>query len=100
MRAGDWKLVWSDDFNEPGLPNPAKWGYETGFIRNFVDSQKYFTFRNEGTGAGAWPYDKDQYLILNLAIGGAWGGQKGIDDTIFPQRYYFDYVRVYTRDKK
>jgi hypothetical protein len=24
----------------------------------------------------------------------------GIDDTIFPQRYYFDYVRVYTRDKK
>jgi beta-glucanase (GH16 family) len=61
----------------------------------FADDQKYFTFQNEGTGADVWPYDKDQYLILNLAIGGSWGGQKGIDDSIFPQRYCFDYVRVY-----
>ena len=92
-----WKLVWSDEFNEPGLPNPAKWDYETGFIRN-VDNQKYFTFRNEGAGADVWPFDKDQYLILNLAIGGSWGGQKGIDDSIFPQRYCIDYVRVYTQN--
>ena len=63
----------------------------------FVDSHKYFTFRNEGTGVDAWPYDKDQYLILNLAIGGDWGGQKGIDDKIFPQRYEIDYVRVYQK---
>ena len=61
----------------------------------FVDDQKYFTFRNEGTGAEAWPYDHDQYLILNLAIGGSWGGAKGIEDSIFPQRFYIDYVRVY-----
>jgi beta-glucanase (GH16 family) len=66
----------------------------------FVDDQKYFSFRNEGTGADVWPYDKDQYLILNLAIGGSWGGQKGIDDSIFPQRYYIDYVRVYAPNKK
>ena len=63
----------------------------------FVDNQKYFTFKNEGTGSDVWPYDKDQYLILNLAIGGSWGGQKGIDDAIFPQRYYIDYVRVYQK---
>jgi beta-glucanase (GH16 family) len=61
----------------------------------FVDDRKYFTFRNEGTGPDVWPYDKDHYLILNLAIGGAWGGQQGIDDSIFPQRYEIDYVRVY-----
>jgi beta-glucanase (GH16 family) len=67
----------------------------------FLDDQKYFTFKNEhpGSPAGAhpdvWPFDKPQYLILNLAIGGAWGGQKGIDDSIFPTRYYIDYVRVY-----
>ncbi len=61
----------------------------------FVDDRKYFSFQNEGTGAGAWPFFKDQYLILNLAIGGEWGGQKGIDDAIFPQKYYLDYVRVY-----
>jgi beta-glucanase (GH16 family) len=63
----------------------------------FVDSQKYFTYSNEGSGAEAWPYDKDQYLILNLAIGGAWGGAKGIDEASFPQRYYIDYVRVYQK---
>jgi beta-glucanase (GH16 family) len=63
----------------------------------FVDQQKYFTFRNEGKGPESWPYDKDQYLILNLAIGGGWGGQKGIDDSIFPQKYEIDYVRVYQK---
>ena len=62
-----------------------------------VDAHKYFTFDNEGSGRDAWPYDKDQYLILNLAIGGDWGGQKGIDDKIFPQRYEIDYVRVYQK---
>jgi beta-glucanase (GH16 family) len=64
----------------------------------FVDGKKYFTYRNEGSGVAAWPYDSDQYLILNLAIGGSWGGQKGIDDTIFPCRYYIDYVRVYRKE--
>ncbi|MEN6495526.1 MAG: glycoside hydrolase family 16 protein [Thermoguttaceae bacterium] len=61
----------------------------------FVDATKYFTFTNENKGTDAWPYDKPQYLILNIAVGGAWGGQKGIDDSIFPQRMAIDYVRVY-----
>ncbi len=61
----------------------------------FVDGQKHFTFRNEGTGSRAWPFDKPQYLLVNLAIGGSWGGQKGIDDSLFPQRYVVDYVRIY-----
>jgi len=34
-------------------------------------------------------------LILNAAVGGMWGGQYGVDDTIFPQDYVIDYVRVY-----
>jgi beta-glucanase (GH16 family) len=29
-----WKLVWSDEFDHDGRPDPAKWGYETGFVRN------------------------------------------------------------------
>ncbi len=29
-----WKLVWSDEFDKDGKPDPAKWGYETGFVRN------------------------------------------------------------------
>ncbi len=61
----------------------------------YIDTTKYFTFRNEGTGWKTWPYDQAQYLILNLAIGGSWGGQQGVDDGIFPQKYCIDYVRVY-----
>jgi beta-glucanase (GH16 family) len=66
----------------------------------FVDDKKYFTYSNEGTGPDAWPYDQDQFLILNLAIGGAWGGARGIDDSIFPQRYLIDYVRVYQKEPR
>ncbi len=61
----------------------------------FIDDRKYFTFKNENTGVDAWPYDAPHYLILNLAIGGAWGGQKGVDDSIFPQPFVIDYVRVF-----
>ncbi len=63
----------------------------------FVDDRKYFTFRKEGDDEAVWPFSRDHYLILNLAIGGAWGGQRGIDDTLFPHRYEIDYVRVYER---
>jgi len=62
-----------------------------------VDGKEYFTCSNDGSGVDSWPFDAPQYLILNLAIGGAWGGQQGVDDAIFPQRYLIDYVRVYQR---
>jgi len=64
----------------------------------YVDDRKYFTYANEGSGVDAWPFDQPQYLILNLAIGGSWGGTKGIDDSIFPQTFLIDYVRVYARE--
>lgn len=65
----------------------------------FYDDTRYFVFRKESDDEMVWPYAKPQYLILNLAIGGAWGGQKGIDEAIFPARYEIDYVRVYEAAK-
>lgn len=62
----------------------------------FVDDSHYFTYVNEGTGWNAWPYDEAFHLILNVAVGGAWGRTGGpIDDAIFPQRMLVDYARVY-----
>lgn len=61
----------------------------------FVDNQKYFTYEKESHNPDVWPFNQKFYLILNAAIGGSWGGQKGIDDSIFPQKYLIDYVRVY-----
>jgi len=65
----------------------------------FIDDKVVFTFRNEGTGSDVWPYDQPFYLILNLAIGGGWGGTKGVDMQAFPHKFYIDYVRIY-QDKK
>jgi beta-glucanase (GH16 family) len=36
-----WKLVWSDEFSYTGHPNPAKWGYEQGYIRH--NELQYYT---------------------------------------------------------
>jgi beta-glucanase (GH16 family) len=63
----------------------------------FVDDRKVFTFENEGTGPASWPFDRPHFLILNVALGGDWGGQKGMDDAIFPQRMEVDYVRIYQK---
>ena len=60
-----------------------------------VDGRRYFTFEKESGGAAVWPFDQPQYLILNLAIGGTWGGREGIDEAAFPARFLIDYVRVY-----
>jgi len=41
-----------------------------------------------------WVYDKNFFLLVNLAVGGNWPGYPN-DTTIFPQTYTIDYVRVY-----
>ncbi|MEK7415007.1 MAG: glycoside hydrolase family 16 protein [Planctomycetota bacterium] len=64
-----------------------------------LDGKLVFTYSNEGTGPDVWPFDKPMYMILNVAVGGAWGGQKGIDDTVFPQAMLIDYVRYWKADK-
>jgi len=62
----------------------------------YVDGQKYFSFKNDGAGNNeTWPFDTPQYLIINIAVGGDWGGKYGIDQSIFPQKMLVDYVRYY-----
>ena len=62
-----------------------------------VDDKKYFSFTNEHTGYPTWPFDQPMHLLLNIAVGGNWGGQKGVDDSIFPIQMLVDYVRVYQK---
>ena len=66
-------------------------------IEWYVDDEKYFTYENNGDGWSAWPFDHPFHLILNIAIGGDWGGAEGIEDSIFPQTMEIDYVRVYKK---
>jgi len=71
----------------------VEWTAET--ISFFVDNVKYHIFKNEHTGFTTWPFDQDFHLLLNIAVGGDWGGKYGVDDKIFPQQMLIDYVRVY-----
>lgn len=64
-------------------------------ISFFIDKKKYNLFKNEHSGSEAWPFDKEFHLLLNIAVGGNWGGKFGVDDKIFPQKMEVDYVRVY-----
>ena len=46
----------------------------------------------------AAPFDQPFHLLLNFAVGGNWAAnvnEKGIDESVFPQKFSVDYVRVY-----
>ncbi len=73
------------------------WEWTPEVVKAYVDDRLYFEYKNEGLGETKWPYDKPFYLILNVAVGGAWGSVKGIDDEAFPQIMEVDYVRVYQK---
>lgn len=64
-------------------------------IRGYIDDALVLEFPNEGKGYQVWPFDKRFHLLMNIAVGGDWGGQKGVDDGGFPARMQVDYVRVY-----
>lgn len=63
--------------------------------RVYFNDNHYFTFKNEDKTHAEWPFDKQFHLLLNVAVGGNWGGKKGVDESIFPQEMVVDYVRVF-----
>ncbi len=64
-------------------------------LRGYIDDQLTFEFINEGKGSAVWPFDKKFHLLLNIAVGGDWGGAQGMDESIYPVAMDVDYVRVY-----
>ncbi len=78
--------------------------WEPASIRLYIDGVQFAEFgynpevNKHIENSEAWPFDQRFHLILNLAIGGTWGGQRGVDDSIFPTEMQVKYVRVYQRD--
>ena len=63
-------------------------------ITFFADGLQYSVLNIDDAGTGPDnPFRQPQYLLLNFALGGSWGGE--IDDSMLPQKYEIDYVRVY-----
>lgn len=134
-----YRLVWADEFNTDGRPDPANWTYERGFVRNrelqwyqpgnaictnglLVIEGRRERVRNPAYSAGdsiwyrsrefadytaaslitrglhSWQYGRFEVrarMLLNLAIGGAQGGDPS--KTAFPTRFEIDHVRVYQK---
>jgi beta-glucanase (GH16 family) len=58
-------------------------------IRFSVDSQEYYTYQPSIKNSSTWPFDEDQYLILNVAI------QGNISSNFSQDAMEIDYIRVY-----
>lgn len=74
--------------------------WDTTTIRWYVDDKLYSTKTQDVwdtyAAPGPAPFDQRFYLILNVAVGGNWPGNPDAT-TVFPQRMWVDYVRVFQR---
>lgn len=67
------------------------------YIRFYIDTPDNitYTYAPSSKNEDNWPFDQPFFFILNMAVGGNWGGAQGIDNSIFPQKMEIEYVRVY-----
>jgi beta-glucanase (GH16 family) len=64
-------------------------------VRWFVDGNLFYTVtKSQVQSFGNWVFDHPMFLILNVAVGGNWPGNPN-GSSVFPQRMYVDYIRVY-----
>jgi glycerophosphoryl diester phosphodiesterase len=69
--------------------------WEKDEIIFLADDRVVLKFQNTGKGFAEWPFDKRFHLLLNIAVGGNWGGAKGIDESLTSGIMEVEYVRVY-----
>lgn len=65
----------------------------------FLDGEAYYRY-DKNANEAEWPFAIPQNLILNLAMGGGWGGARGVDPSMTNQKFEVDYVRVYQKIKQ
>jgi len=61
-------------------------------IKWYLDNEEFYSF--DTTGANKDEFRKPYFLLINLAVGGNWPGPPNAN-TVFPQKYIVDYVRVF-----
>ncbi|MEM1358183.1 MAG: family 16 glycosylhydrolase [Bacteroidota bacterium] len=79
--------AWSDEFHTfavEWVENKITW---------FVDGYPYGTLRPGNLSPERWPFDQEFHFLLNLALGGTFGGP--INANAVPASMEVDYVRVY-----
>lgn len=62
-------------------------------IKFFIDENLVYTFVPEKYDEVQFPFRKPFYFLINMAVGGNFGGPE-VDDSIFPAKFYIDYIKV------
>lgn len=60
----------------------------------YVDQQLVYSFNPLQKDANTWPFNQPFYFVINVAVGGNFGGP-AVDDAIFPQQFEIDYIKVF-----
>jgi len=99
--AGD--LYESDQQGTIKIPNACKefnnyiLEWSENEISVSVNNKSFFKYSRANQSWERWPFDQRFHLLFNIAVGGWWGGAKGVDNDAFPTKMEIDYVRVYTQ---
>ena len=65
-------------------------------MKGLIDGVASYTYDKTANDL-EWPFNKAHNLIINLAMGGNWGGAQGIDPDLTSQKLIIDYVRVFEK---
>ncbi|WP_405199966.1 family 16 glycosylhydrolase [Christiangramia sp. LLG6405-1] len=71
-----YKAVWTPDY-----------------IEFFVDGNQLYRFTPENYNEEEYPFKKDFYFLINMAVGGNLGGAE-IDKSALPDKFYVDHIKV------
>ena len=66
-------------------------------IKTYINDTLIFFYPKNNQPWERWPFDEKFHFIFNIAIGGNWGGMKGIDDSAFPAKMEIEHFRVYKK---
>ena len=69
----------------------AKWTEES--ITFYIDDNEVYVFNPKVKDENTWPFNQPFYILVNMAIGGNFGGPE-VDDNIFPKQFEIDYIKV------
>jgi beta-glucanase (GH16 family) len=70
--------------------------WDTDHLHFFVDGNNYAILDKANLHKQQdWVYSHPFNIILNLAVGGDWPGSPS-STTVFPQKMYISYIRLYT----
>jgi beta-glucanase (GH16 family) len=100
-----WKSVSGSDASKGALHDLSSGNFSQQFhvfsiiwtqdtIKSLIDDQLFLTTTKADVGAANYPFNASSFFIFNVAVGGNWPGSPD-SGTVFPQRMFVDYVRLF-----